>query len=292
MQALDSIQSQNPLEGDGAFERLGRRIDRFAEGENAIAGHLVRQMQIILADRARSQESIRDALSTQLMEAFRLHSHRGVFGLLYELTGPVLLTQVTRRLRRYSCRVDALDVLQEVFVNVYRYPHRFNATREDAFRVWSATIVRNTVLKQMRSRGMLGQLEVPFEDLSDHPESAGSTPLRGAMDREASLECSQVYVIYLQMYLQFYAMLSDRERKALHLVEVESKSYRDAAEEIGIKLENLKMVIFRARRKIHRAMRRVFDGLPHGCRPARDPQFEDDSPALPERGRAPQEGAK
>ncbi|MEZ6019839.1 MAG: sigma-70 family RNA polymerase sigma factor [Planctomycetota bacterium] len=226
-------------------------------------------MQIILADRARSQESIRDALSTQLMEAFRLHSHRGVFGPLYELTGPVLLTQVTRRLRRYSCRVDALDVLQEVFVNVYRYPHRFNATREDAFRVWSATIVRNTVLKQMRSRGMLGQLEVPFEDLSDHPESAGSTPLRGAMDREASLECSQVYVIYLQMYLQFYAMLSDRERKALHLVEVESKSYRDAAEEIGIKLENLKMVIFRARRKIHRAMRRVFDGLPHGCRPAR-----------------------
>jgi hypothetical protein len=37
-------------------------------------------------------------------------------------------------------------------------------------------------------------------------------------------------------------------------------------------LENLKMVIFRARRKIHRAMRRVFDGLPHSCRPARDPQ--------------------
>ena len=58
----------------------------------------------------------------------------------------------------------------------------------------------------------------------------------------------------------------------LHLVEVEDRSYRDSAEDLGIKLENLKMVIFRARRKIHRAMRRVFDGLPPDCRPARDPK--------------------
>src|SRR4029453_19351915 len=63
-----------------------------------------------------------------------------------------------------------------------------------------------------------------------------------------------------------------RERRALHLVEVEGVSYRVAAEDLMIKLENLKMVIFRARRKIHRAMRRVFDGLPHDCRPAREPR--------------------
>jgi hypothetical protein len=31
------------------------------------------------------------------------------------------------------------------------------------------------------------------------------------------------------------------------------------------------MVIFRARKKIHRSMRRVFEGLPPDCRPARDP---------------------
>jgi hypothetical protein len=31
------------------------------------------------------------------------------------------------------------------------------------------------------------------------------------------------------------------------------------------------MVIFRARRKIHRAMRRIFEGLPPDMRPARDP---------------------
>jgi hypothetical protein len=55
------------------------------------------------------------------------------------------------------------------------------------------------------------------------------------------------------------------------MVEVDESSYREAAAALGIKLENLKMVIFRARRKIHRSMRRVFEGLPPDCRPARDP---------------------
>ena len=68
-------------------------------------------------------------------------------------------------------------------------------------------------------------------------------------------------------------MLSDRERQAIHLVEVDELSYRETAERLAIKLENLKMVIFRARRKIHRSMRRVFEGLPADCRPARDPQL-------------------
>ena len=71
-------------------------------------------------------------------------------------------------------------------------------------------------------------------------------------------------------------MLSDRERAALQMVEVQEYSYRQAADELGIKLENLKMVIFRARRKIHRSMRRVFDGMSPDCRPARRPRSLDD----------------
>ena len=66
------------------------------------------------------------------------------------------------------------------------------------------------------------------------------------------------------------------------MVEVEGLSYRDAARELRIKLENLKMVIFRARRKIHRSMRRVFDGLPPDLRPARDPSAGRDALALDE----------
>jgi RNA polymerase sigma factor (sigma-70 family) len=226
----------------------------------------------IVDDRARAGESVRDALSTRLMEVFRLRTSRGAFGLLYELNSQHLLTQVASCLRRYGSKSDPRDVLQEVFFNVYRYPHRFNCEREDAFRVWSAMIVRNTVLKHLRSQGRGGRVEVPFEDLSDQPAVRTTSPLRGAIDRESARECGRVYLTYLHLYLEFYKMLSAREREAIHLVEVEECSYRDAAERLQIKLENLKMVIFRARRKIHRSMRRVFEGLPPDCRPAREPR--------------------
>lgn len=230
------------------------------------------RLEALLADGARAAESLRDALSTRLMECFRTTTSRGCFGLLYELNSTHLLAQVASCLRRYGSKADPRDVLQEVFFNIYRYPHRFNAEREDAFRVWTAMIVRNTVLKHLRAQGRAGRHEIAFEDLSDQPSERSSSPVHGVIEREANGECGRVYLTYLHLYLQFYSMLSPRERAAIHMVEVEEISYRDAAARLGIKLENLKMVIFRARRKIHRAMKRVFDGLPPDCRPARDPK--------------------
>ncbi|MDE0916152.1 MAG: sigma-70 family RNA polymerase sigma factor [Planctomycetota bacterium] len=268
MQAIDHALSGNLLSTPGAEERLRERIDGLADEVGAEEYSL---MVGILEDRTRSTDSVRDALSTRLMERFRIDRSRACFGLLYELNSSHLLIQVGARLRRYNSHVDGLDVLQEIFFNVYRYPHRFDCTRDDAFRVWSAMIVRNTVLKQLRKGNKGGRREVPFEDLSDQPETRAKGPLGGAIEMESQAECTRVYVTYLQLYLSFYSMLSVREQRALHLVEIDGASYRDTASELGIKLENLKMVIFRARRKIHRAMRRVFDGLPPDCKPARDP---------------------
>ena len=269
MQALDPLASGDALSVSAEPARLRRRLedvqDELGQGE-------AQRLLALVADRSRSAEALRDALSTRLMEVFRARRSKGCFGLLYELNVHHLLVQVVSRLRRYASKADPQDVLQEVFFNVYRYPHRFDPAREDAFRVWSAMIVRNTVLKHLRSQGRGGRLEVPFEDLSDQPETQAHGPLTGAVERESREQCSRVYLTYLQLYLRFYAMLSERERRALHLVEVDGCSYRDAARELGIKLENLKMVIFRARRKIHRAMRRVFEGLSPDCRPAREPK--------------------
>ena len=231
-------------------------------------------MLALLDESGRTPESLRDALSTRLMECFRQGAGRAAFGLLYELNAQHLLVQVASRLRRYASKADPRDVLQEVFFNIYRYPHRFNAERDDAFRVWSAMIVRNTVLKHLRAQGRGGRSEVAIEELAGEPEVGTSTPLHSAVERESKHECTRVYFTYLHLYLRFYSMLSERERKALQLVEVDELSYRQAADELGIKLENLKMVIFRARRKIHRSMRRVFDGLSPDCRPARTPRGE------------------
>lgn len=275
MQATDLHSHGLTTAGAPGREEMLRRLPDLAK---ALPQAEIERMRSVLADGERSGENVRDALSTRFMEVFRASAaddgtpNRTAFGLLYELNCHHLLIQVAARLRRYSSKADPRDVLQEVFFNVYRYPHRFNSEREDAFRLWSATIVRNTVLKHIRSSSRGGRQEVPFEDLSDQPETgAGANPLHGAIETESRAECMRAYLTYLQLYLRFYQMLSDRERRALHLVEIADLSYREAALDLGIKLENLKMVIFRARKKIHRSMRRVFEGLPPDCRPARDP---------------------
>jgi RNA polymerase sigma-70 factor, ECF subfamily len=260
------------LQADRAL--LRERVAEVGRECPALEAAALADLLAVAGDPGRGPEELRDGLSTRLMEVFRLHRSRAAFGLLYELNRPHLLQQVAGRLRRYQSRSDPQDVLQEVFFNVYRYPHRFDAARDDAFRVWSATIVRNTVLKHLRSLSRSGRAEVPFEDLPEQPEepSRAREPVRGVIEDESRLACTRVYLTYLHLYLRFYSMLSERERRAIHLVEVDGQSYREAAGELGIKLENLKMVIFRARRKIHRSMRRVFEGLPPDCRPARDPR--------------------
>jgi RNA polymerase sigma factor (sigma-70 family) len=274
MRAIDSPNPEPALVLEDARGRLKGRIRELhaeiGERESSV-------MIAILTEDGRGEEARRDAISTRLMETFRQTRGRGCFGLLYELNSQHLLVQVAGRLRRYTSKADPHDVLQEVFFNIYRYPHRFNSEREDAFRVWSAMIVRNTVLKHLRAQGRGGRSEVPFEDLSDQPEVRPTSPLSGAIESESRSACLSSYFLILDKYLKFYGQLSPREQTALHRVEVGGSSYREAADELGIRLENLKMVIFRARRKIFRAMRREFDGMSPDCRPAREPKSRENS---------------
>jgi RNA polymerase sigma-70 factor (ECF subfamily) len=263
--------SQGPLDWTATEERLARihtKLDDVRLEAGEAASESVRS---ILGDLSRDPELRRDQVSTRLMEAFRLHHSRAAFACLYELNAAQLYQQVASRLRRYRCRADALDVLQEVFFNVYRYPHRFNCERDDAFRVWTATIVRNTVLKHLRSLSRSGRGEVALDELTEPKDVTAAEPVRDVIEDESAQECKRVFLNYLYLYLRFYEMLSEREQRAIQMVEVEGRSYREAAGALGIKLENLKMVIFRARRKIHRSMRRVFEGLPPDLRPARVP---------------------
>jgi len=263
--------SSGPLEWTAPAERLERTRSKLEELGKEVGAAAAHEVRALLEDPAREADVKRDQVSTRLMEIFRLHQSKTAFTCLYELNAAHLYQQVSSRLRRYRCRADALDVLQEVFFNVYRYPHRFNAERDDAFRVWTATIVRNTVLKHMRSLSRSGRGEVALDELSEPRDVTAAEPIRGAIETESHQECTRVYLNYLYLYLRFFKMLSEREQQAIHMVEVDGLSYREAADGLGIKLENLKMVIFRARRKIHRSMRRVFEGLPADLRPARDP---------------------
>ena len=195
-----------------------------------------------------------DWVSTSLMDTFKDTGDPAVFALLHELNRASFLHAIQCQLRRSFHRIDAQDVLQEVFLNIYRYPNRFQADRADAFRGWGHRIARNTLYKCLKSQARHGT-QTSIDDEPFHPEDVRlRQPDRAASEAESARTVNGAFVLYLHLYLQHFEQLSEREQRALTMVEVERRSYKEAAAELGIRVENLKMVVFRGRRKIFRGM--------------------------------------
>jgi RNA polymerase sigma factor (sigma-70 family) len=202
-----------------------------------------------------------DAVSSCLMETYKNTGDTKVFALLFELNRDSFLSAIQGKVRRGSASVDAQDVLQEVFLNIYRYPRRFLCERPDSFRNWGHRIVRNTLLKFFKGETRLARFTPLDEDLSQRQDQKARSPYRSATDSESAELVDFAYLVYLNLYLQHYRRLSPKEQRALSMVEVEGASYRDTASSLGIRLENLKMVIFRGRRKIFRGLNRTLQDL-------------------------------
>jgi DNA-directed RNA polymerase specialized sigma24 family protein len=57
-------------------------------------------------------------------------------------------------------------------------------------------------------------------------------------------------MILLALYASALRSLSAREQTALELVEVEDRTYADAAKTLRVGRSNMKMIVFRARKRI------------------------------------------
>lgn len=207
----------------------------------------------------------RDAISTWLMETYKATGSKEAFTLLYELNHEDFLRLIYHHLRRAYYPVDPADILQEVFFNVYRYPFKFKPDRSSAFRNWTHSIIRNTVLKHSRraQRDRVLPIGVQERDTDDPlviepADENASTPFDSSAEREATTALTGSWMLYLSVYLEAYRCLTPREKRVLFLVEVDSLPYREAADRVGVRVENLKMMVFRARRKIYSIMKRKF----------------------------------
>jgi RNA polymerase sigma factor (sigma-70 family) len=236
------------------WERTGDpALQRLAEGEPPRSGVSTATEQL------RS-----DWLSTCLMETYKSTGDPAVFALLFELNRGAFMIAIQAQLRRSHHHVDAQDVLQEVFLNIYRYPHRFLSNEADAFRNWGHRIVRNTLLKFLKGQSRLSRFLDLDEEVLQPEDRHTRSPERVASEAESAATVNNAYFLYLNLYLLHFHKLSAKERRALTLVEVEGVSYKDAAADLGIRLENLKMVIFRGRRKIFRGMEQSLERLSCG----------------------------
>ena len=207
------------------------------------------------------------ALATALMDLYRTTQDREVFDCLVRWVTPLLYGRVRSRLRASGSTCDAQEILQDAIVNIYRYPDRFRAARPGAFAAWSSRIVDNAIRRHLRNRrrGPAMAVSAP-EMLQDCADEWMREPSLQAQDHEECAATVSAYSLLLHGYLVAFRTLSDRERFVLEMVEVRGMRYADLAKLLEIRPEALKMVVFRARKRI---LDRVAGWLRTGHEPTR-----------------------
>jgi RNA polymerase sigma factor (sigma-70 family) len=223
-----------------------------------------------------------DWLHTGLMTAYQRTGCKEVFALLFELNRSTWLRAIKHRLHGRGGGVEAEDILQEAVLNMMRYPHRFRGDHAEALRNWSHGIIRNTVATLNR-RPALQPLSIDTEDASQEPQDrCHGTPERAASEHERAVIVDQAYLMFLALYLAHYQRLSPMAQRLLAGVEVEGSGYRELAAQTGLPVTNLKMVVFRGRRRIFRGMVESLAALER-CEPVLEPLPEQaDDRCIPE----------
>jgi DNA-directed RNA polymerase specialized sigma24 family protein len=108
-------------------------------------------------------------------------------------------------------------------------------------------------------------VEVDLDPLAEVVEDTRvHSPDALLVEEEDAVRASQMYALCLVAYHSvFESQLKEREKRALQLIEVKGLKYRRAAERMGVRLENLKMIVCRARKKLLRAMAEMLEAPRH-----------------------------
>jgi RNA polymerase sigma factor (sigma-70 family) len=137
-------------------------------------------------------------------------------------------------------------------VNIYRYAQGFREEHPRSFRVWSRTIASN-VLRRSRMRRRTLALE-EFPSGTREPSDTRDDPAESLIENEERRSVTGAWLILLSQYAQAWERLAPRDRTALDLIEVQGLSYAEAGARLGVGLSNMKMIMFRARRRIRAAI--------------------------------------
>jgi RNA polymerase sigma-70 factor (ECF subfamily) len=133
----------------------------------------------------------------------------------------------------------AEDVSQEIFVKVYRARKKYEPKAK--FTTWLFRIAVNHCLNEIRSRKNQPSLSAPLQDLLEEPE--GEKP-------DARLSRSELQ----RAVKAAIDALPENQRMAVILSRYEDMSYDEIAEAMGMSLEAVKSVLFRAKENLKMAL--------------------------------------
>ena len=122
-----------------------------------------------------------DRIDTELMSLFRDTAQREAFDALYQHSRGRLFAWLRWLLREQHARLDAIDLLQDTYVNVYRYSSSFRSDHAGSFRSWVRTIAANVVRRARASipRQSSADFAAPGPELIDRRPGGRTTAGRG-----------------------------------------------------------------------------------------------------------------
>jgi RNA polymerase sigma-70 factor (ECF subfamily) len=155
---------------------------------------------------------------------------RGVLNLVYRYLGD-------------SSRAE--DVSQDIFVKVYRARMKYEPKAK--FSTWLYRIAVNHCLNEIRARKSQPAVAAPVNDLLEQPSGE---------DPDARISRSELQ----QAVKGAIDSLPENQRMAVILARYEDMSYDEIAETMGMSLEAVKSVLFRAKENLKQALSKYARG--------------------------------
>jgi len=145
---------------------------------------------------------------------------------------------------RRMCRdeADAEDLVQDTFLNVYRYLKDFRY--ETKFKNWLYRVAANTAFKKRRRSKFAREPELPLEELAEREELSGpvEVPQWARMPLEQLLNEELLGILRQAIW-----SLPEKYRIVVILRDIEEFSTEDTAQILNLTPANVKVRLHRAR---------------------------------------------
>ena len=149
--------------------------------------------------------------------------------------------QAYRLARRMAQDGDlAKDIIQEVHIKCWKNRDALESAQSP--KAWILRVTRNLAIDKIRQRR-------PVNSLDDHAYAAPSGEIQP--DRAAEVEHM------MEILKQLIETLPEKQRIVFHLREIEGLQYKEIAQVIDVTVDEIKVNLFRARKKIREKLIRV-----------------------------------
>ena len=197
------------------------------------------------------------AQCTDLLARFATTEDRRLFDTIARIAEPYLLRRAHAEIAKRRAALDAQEVVQDALLNIFRYAASFRPTVPHAFATWSSRIVANVVLRLLRPRRSPKPISIHDVEGWDLPAGVCHDPVRQLDDSEERLRLRTDFALWLRLYYQAYLGLTKLQQEILHRVEIHGLSYSEIAAALEMRVDAVKMVVYRGRKKLQQEMQRM-----------------------------------